>query len=100
MSDHWNNLAKALPPIVFRNWKRWNDFIPFTARSVANFDSAGTGPSEKLFVGKVCGYPRESFVKWLKERSEGITERREKRLSKLHNKIHEGIVEISPVRGE
>ena len=62
-------LEKELPPIVFRNWPKWRDYLPVAPRTVANEDSLGTGPKEKIMVGRVCGYPRTAFIAWLRERS-------------------------------
>ena len=65
-------LEKALPPIVFRNWSRWRDILPIAPRSVANEDSLGTGPREKIMVGRVVGYPRAALIEWLRQRSKVI----------------------------
>lgn len=62
-------IEKALPPIVFRNWERWRDVIPISPRSVANDDSAGIGPKEKIYIGRVAGYPRAAFMDYLRSRS-------------------------------
>jgi hypothetical protein len=71
-SVDFTELEKALPPIVFRNWSRWRDILPIAPRSVANEDSLGTGPREKIMVGRVVGYPRTALIEWLRERSKVI----------------------------
>jgi hypothetical protein len=71
-SVDFTELEKALPPIVFRNWSRWRDVLPIAPRSVANEDSLGTGPREKIMVGRVVGYPRTALIEWLRQRSKVI----------------------------
>lgn len=65
-------LERALPPIVFRNWQRWRDVLPIAPRTVANEDSLGTGPREKIMVGRVVGYPRAALIEWLRARAKVI----------------------------
>jgi hypothetical protein len=65
----FTELEQALPPIIFRNWPRWRDVLPIGPRTVANLDSLGQGPPEKLIICHVTGYPRTSFLKWLGERT-------------------------------
>jgi len=62
------DLEKELPPVVYRNWEDWRRYIPYSPRYVANLDSLGTGPDERLMVGGVTGYPRESMMRFLKDR--------------------------------
>ena len=71
-SVNFSELEKVLPPIVFRNWPKWRDILPIAPRTVANEDSKGTGPTGKVMVGRVCGYYRENFIQWLRERSRVI----------------------------
>ncbi len=68
----FEELEKALPPIVFRNWRGWRDVLPIAPRTVANEDSLGTGPREKIMVGRVVGYPKGALIDWLRERSKVI----------------------------
>jgi hypothetical protein len=63
------DIEKALPPIVFRNWQEWKNIIPISPRSVANDDSRHIGPKEKLYMGRVAGYPREAFMEYLRGKS-------------------------------
>ena len=67
-----SELEKILPPIVFRNWSRWRDVLPIAPRTVANLDSRGAGPREKVMCNHVCGYPRAALIAWLKGRSKVI----------------------------
>ena len=62
-------IEQALSPVVFRNWKKWGDVIPLSPRSVANDDSKGIGPKEKLYMGRHAGYTRTSFMDYLRSKS-------------------------------
>lgn len=69
-------IAAELPPIVFRNWPRWKEILPMVPRTVANDDSLGTGPTEFVYVGRVKGYSKKSFLEYLRQRMR-FTEHRE-----------------------
>ena len=68
----FDELRNSLPPIVFRNWRGWRDLLPVAPRTVANEDSLGRGPKEKIQVGRVVGYPRAALIEWLRQRSRVI----------------------------
>jgi hypothetical protein len=40
-----------------------------SARYLANLDSLGKGPKERLRIGRKVAYPVASFIQWLNERS-------------------------------
>jgi hypothetical protein len=61
-------IAEELPPVVFRNWHKWRDVLPMAPRTVANDDSIGKGPKEKVFVGRNAGYPKQAFLEYLRKR--------------------------------
>ncbi len=61
-------IAAELPPIVFRNWHKWRDVLPMVPRTVANDDSRGEGPKEKVFLGRNAGYPKAAFIEYLRQR--------------------------------
>jgi len=63
------DIEKKLPPIVFRNWYQWKDVLPMSPRSVANDDSLGIGPKEKIYMGRNAGYPRASLMAYLRAKS-------------------------------
>lgn len=71
-SVDFTELEKVLPPIVFRNWSGWRHVLPIAPRTVANEDSLGTGPREKIMIGRVVGYPRTALIEWLRQRSKVI----------------------------
>ncbi len=62
-------LEKELPPIVFRNFPKWKDLLPIARGTIANMDCVGLGPKERIICCRVVGYPRESLIEWLRERS-------------------------------
>ena len=61
-------IANELPPIVFRNWAKWRHVLPMAPRTVANDDSKGLGPANRIYVGRNCGYPRADFIQYLRTR--------------------------------
>jgi len=48
MDFDFSELEKSLPPIVFRNWAKWGDYIPYSPRTLANKDSMGGNDNRKL----------------------------------------------------
>lgn len=64
-------IERELSPIVFRNWPRWRDVLSIAPRTVANDDSRGEGPEEKVYMGRNVGYPRAAFMKYLKKKMKG-----------------------------
>ena len=67
-------LADLIPmPYVPRNWKKWNDFIPISPRTIANEDSKGTGVKKRIIIGNVCAYEKYSLIEWLESRSKVIS---------------------------
>ena len=61
-------LEPVLPPIVFRNHPRFKELTGFSPRTLANRDALGTGPDQRMTVGRVVGYPRESLIRWMEAR--------------------------------
>jgi len=61
-------IAAELPPVVFRNWHKWRDVLPMAPRTVANDDSTGIGPTEKVYMGRNAGYPKQAFLEYLRKR--------------------------------
>ena len=64
----FDRLSTELPPIVARA------AVPrllgglVSAGTLANEDSAGTGPAGRFYLGKKAAYEREALVAWLRER--------------------------------
>jgi len=69
IDGYLSEIEKELPPVVFRNWPRWRHVLPMSPRSVANDDSLGRGPTEKIFVGRNAGYSRSSLMQYLRAKS-------------------------------
>jgi len=61
-------IAEQLPPVVFRNWKKWSNVIPISQRTLANLDSLGTGIDERIILGNVTGYPKNAMLDFLRKR--------------------------------
>jgi len=69
IEDYLSDIEKVLPPVVFRNWKNWKHVLPMSPGTVANDDCVGLGPKEKIYMGRVAGYPRKAFVDYLRTKS-------------------------------
>ena len=89
-------LEPILPPIVFRNNPNFKPWTGFSSRTVANEDSRGTGPDQRIVVGKVTGYPKESLLAWLESKVKlniepkgGEREETEKRGNEPEDKANE-----------
>lgn len=59
-------LESELPPIFTRNFISQKIGGIFSAKTLANVDCLGVGPSVKIKIGKKIGYERESFLVWLR----------------------------------
>ncbi len=69
IEDYLADIEKVLPPIVFRNWKGWKHVLPMSPRTVANDDCLGVGPKEKIYMGRVAGYPKAALMEYLRAKS-------------------------------
>jgi hypothetical protein len=65
-----SELKAALPPILFRSDPDFRRLTGVHPRTVANLDSQGRGPAERVRVGRSIGYPREALLTWLAQRLE------------------------------
>ena len=68
-----DELAAAWPsPIVPRDQACLDKFSGglLNQRTLANADSAGTGPKQKLKLGRKVAYPKNALVEWM--RSKGL----------------------------
>ena len=64
-------LARKWPsPLVARSQHALDRFSGgiLNARTLANADSLGTGPSKKIQIGRKVAYPADSLVEWMKAR--------------------------------
>lgn len=60
-----DNLRRTLPPIFSRETASKMIGGIFSPRTLSNFDSAGTGPANKMHIGKKVAYGKEEFLAWL-----------------------------------
>ncbi len=58
-------LLPVMPPILYRNHPRFKEWTGMAPRTMANMDSKGTGPRERLRMGRTVGYPKEALIEWL-----------------------------------
>jgi predicted DNA-binding transcriptional regulator AlpA len=61
-------IRKALPPVLYRTNPRFRELTGLSPRTMANLDSKGQGPAQRVRLGKSVGYPKEAIMKWLAER--------------------------------
>jgi hypothetical protein len=63
-----SQLRDALPTVVSRKAieKQLSGLI--SHRTLANLDSLGKGPAERVRFGRSVGYPKEAFLSWLATR--------------------------------
>lgn len=64
----FTRLSSELPPVVARAAvpKLLGGLV--SAGTLANEDSAGTGPAGRFYLGKKAAYEREALVAWLRDR--------------------------------
>lgn len=69
LQDLIKTLHDTLPPVIFRS--KVEELIPgiATAGSLANEDSAGTGPTGLFYIGRKAAYPRDAFIAWIVSRA-------------------------------
>lgn len=75
MADFIEELGAAIPPILFRNNPNFRALIGLSPRYLANLDSKGRGPKQRVRVGRNVGYPRQAILDFLAEKLE-IDDRR------------------------
>jgi hypothetical protein len=62
-------LEPVLPPILFSNHPKFREWTGYSHRTLANKSFLGTGPDQRLVVGHVTGYPKDSLIRWLEGRT-------------------------------
>lgn len=65
-------LLRELPPYVSRKHPRFKELTGYSSRTIANLDCLKQGPPKRIMLGNTVAYERESFVKWLENRSRVI----------------------------
>jgi len=64
MADQWPS-----PFVARQEVERFTGGI-VNPKYIANLDSQGKGPEDRIRVGRKIAYPVASFIAWLEERSE------------------------------
>ncbi len=61
LANNWSS------PLVARDQKQLDRFSGgiLNARTLANEDSLGTGPKNRIKIGKKVAYPVESLIEWM-----------------------------------
>jgi hypothetical protein len=60
-------ISESLPPIFTRSVAVSNLGGLLGAKTLANIDNKGKGPTSKIRMGKKVLYERDSFIEWLKQ---------------------------------
>jgi len=63
-------LEKECPPILSRRMASKMSGGTISPRTLANLDSQGSGPAERVKIGRRSGYTRTSFITFLLDRME------------------------------
>lgn len=63
-------LRDILPPFVKRNDPTLNRIYP--GRTLANKDSLGIGPKNRIMIGRAVAYERSCLIAWLESQSRVI----------------------------
>jgi predicted DNA-binding transcriptional regulator AlpA len=61
-------IGKDLPTILYRTNPRFRELTGLSPRTMANLDSRGHGPAQRVKLGKTVGYPKEALLAWLSSR--------------------------------
>jgi hypothetical protein len=68
MDEVLKALEAELPPVIYRTNPRFKELVGISSRTMANADSRGEGPAERVRLGRVVGYPRKALLAWLAAR--------------------------------
>jgi len=60
-----DQLSQLMPPLVARNHPQFKVWTGVGGRRMANLDSLGQGPRERVLLGREVAYPRESLLEWI-----------------------------------
>jgi len=72
MDDCFEQMKNNWPsPVVVRQQRHLDRFSGglLHARTMANLDSAGKGPKERIRMGKKVAYPVDSLIEWMRGRA-------------------------------
>lgn len=71
MVDCYDAMKQNWPsPVVVRQQRHLDRFAGglLNAGTLANHDSAGTGPKGRIRCGRKVAYPVDSLIEWMRER--------------------------------
>jgi hypothetical protein len=70
LNEHFSLMKKAWPSTLVARSEvaRFSGGI-ISSPYIANLDSKGLGPAERIRIGRKIAYPINALVDWLKERS-------------------------------
>lgn len=68
LASNWNSA------LVARDQKQLDKFSGglLNARSLANSDSLGTGPKNRVKFGRKVAYPVDSLIEWMQDKMEAV----------------------------
>lgn len=59
---------RGLPAWLFRNDRRVQELTGLTPKAMANLDSKGEGPSERIRIGRQVAYSVDVLLSWVFDR--------------------------------
>jgi len=62
-------------PNVFRRSKIRQEIDGCSPGVMSNFDNAGTGPKDRVMIGRKTAYPKKSYVDWAVSRITPVPEK-------------------------
>lgn len=63
--DFFDSLEQELPPLVLRSQIYSITGGLVANKTLANADSLGTGPSQRVLCGSRIAYPKKALIEWL-----------------------------------
>jgi hypothetical protein len=61
-------MEAEMPPLVSRTHPKFREWTGIGGRTMANLDSLGQGPEQRLLLGREIAYPRQSLLAWISRR--------------------------------
>jgi hypothetical protein len=58
-------LEHVMPPLIARTHPQFKTWTGVGGRRMANLDSLGQGPKERMLLGREIVYPREALLAWI-----------------------------------
>jgi len=64
-----SKMFEGLPPFIARTDVSYYSGGLLNSKTMANFDSLGTGPAGRVRIGRKIGYEKNSLIAWLEGRA-------------------------------